>query len=137
MEKYARIINEETKECEVGLGTNETVYLSQGMELQEVEQSDINFKWYIAGFAPMKSGREKELEIAQAEIERLEAMQTPRLYREAIAGGEYATNKLAEIDELIAELRAIINTPVEEEKLSAETNAKVAEIKARYPYPVE
>ena len=44
-------------------------------------------------------------ELAQAEIEALERQQTARLYREAIAGGEYATNKLAEIDAQIAELR--------------------------------
>lgn len=48
-------------------------------------------------------------EIAQEEINRLESLQTPRLMREAIAGGEYATAKLKEIDELIAVQRAIIN----------------------------
>lgn len=53
-------------------------------------------------------------ELAQEEIERLEALQTPRLMREALAGGEYAINKLAEIDALIAVQRAIINPPVAE-----------------------
>ncbi len=48
-------------------------------------------------------------ELAQAEINRLEALQTPRLYREAIAGGTYAINKLAELDAAIAVQRAIIS----------------------------
>lgn len=47
-------------------------------------------------------------ELAQAEINKLEAQQTPRLMREAIAGGEYATAKLAEIDAAISVQRKII-----------------------------
>ena len=39
MKKYAKIINEETKLCEVGLGTNNNFYASIGMEEMEVEQA--------------------------------------------------------------------------------------------------
>ena len=54
MKKYAKIINEETKACEVGLGTNNVFYASIGMEEMEVEQ-DYAGNWYLAGYAPAKS----------------------------------------------------------------------------------
>ena len=38
MKKYAKIMNEETKECAVGLGENSSFYESVGMEEMEVEQ---------------------------------------------------------------------------------------------------
>lgn len=53
MKKYAKIINEETKQCEVGLGTNNNFYASIGMEEMEVEQ-DYAGNWYSAGYAPAK-----------------------------------------------------------------------------------
>lgn len=51
MLKYAKVVNEETKACNVGIGTNEKFYQSLGMTLQDVEQ-DENGKWYLAGFVP-------------------------------------------------------------------------------------
>lgn len=53
MLKYAKIINEETKLCEVGLGTNNNFYASIGMEEMEVEQ-DYAGNWYLEGYAPAK-----------------------------------------------------------------------------------
>lgn len=53
MKKYAKIINEETKLCEVGLGTNNNFYASIGMEEMEVEQ-DYAGNWYLAGYDPAK-----------------------------------------------------------------------------------
>lgn len=53
MKKYAKVINEETKLCEVGLGTNNNFYASIGMEEMEVEQA-YNGSWYIKGYAPIK-----------------------------------------------------------------------------------
>lgn len=53
MEKYAIIINEETKQCDVGLATDEEYYKSEGMTLQEVEQA-YDGSWYLAGYAPEK-----------------------------------------------------------------------------------
>ena len=53
MRKYAKITNEETKACEVGLGTNNNFYASIGMEEMEVEQ-DYAGNWYLAGYAPAK-----------------------------------------------------------------------------------
>ena len=53
MKKYAKVIDEETKLCEVGLGTNNNFYASIGMEEMEVEQ-DYAGNWYSAGYAPAK-----------------------------------------------------------------------------------
>lgn len=62
MKKYARIVNEETKACEVGLGTNSAFYQSIGMTEMEVEQA-YDGSWYVKGFAP-----EKPVEELQAEV---------------------------------------------------------------------
>ena len=53
MEKYAIVVNEETKQCDVGLGTDEEYYKSEGMTLQEVEQA-YDGGWYLKGYAPEK-----------------------------------------------------------------------------------
>jgi len=53
MKKYAKIINEVTKECEVGIGTDEKFYKNLGMTLQDVEKSYTG-GWYLTGYAPQK-----------------------------------------------------------------------------------
>ena len=63
MKKYAKIINEETKECSVGLGSNAEYYQSVGMTEMDVEQA-YNGNWYVCGYAPQepeKSYAEKRL----------------------------------------------------------------------------
>lgn len=50
---YAKVINEETKQCDVGTGTNHAFYQSIGMELMDVEQC-YDGNWYVAGYAPVK-----------------------------------------------------------------------------------
>ena len=59
---FAKIINEETKACEVGTGTNTDFYKSIGMSEMEVEQA-YDGSWYVKGFAP-----EKPVEELQAEV---------------------------------------------------------------------
>ena len=59
---YAKIINNETKQCEVGLGTNSAFYKSIGMTEIEVEQA-YDGSWYVKGFAP-----EKPVEELQARV---------------------------------------------------------------------
>ena len=53
MFKYAKVVNEETKACNVGIGTNVKFYQSLGMTLRDVEQ-DQNGKWYLAGYIPQE-----------------------------------------------------------------------------------
>ena len=50
---YAKIINEKTKACEVGIGANTDFYRSIGMSEMDVEQA-FDGAWYVAGFAPEK-----------------------------------------------------------------------------------
>ena len=65
MIKYAKIINEETGLCEVGIGTNIEYYQSIGMEELDVQQSDIDNNWYLVELCPMKSDEQKALEEAE------------------------------------------------------------------------
>ena len=62
MKKFAKIINEETKACEIGLGTNIAFYASIGMTEMEVEQA-YNGGWYLQGYAPQKPQEVKEDEV--------------------------------------------------------------------------
>lgn len=62
MRKYAKITNEETKACEVGIGTNTKFYQSIGMAEMEVEQ-DYDGCWYLQGYAPQKPQEIKEQEV--------------------------------------------------------------------------
>ena len=62
MIKYAKVINEETKECEVGLGTNVEFYTKLGMEEMDVEQS-YDGRWYLAEYVPSKPIDEKKAEV--------------------------------------------------------------------------
>lgn len=54
MKKYAKVINKETKLCEVGLGTNSAFYKSIGMVEMEVEKA-YDGSYYLKGYAPTKS----------------------------------------------------------------------------------
>lgn len=97
MKKYAKIINKDTKECEVGLGTNTDFYKSIGMSEMDVEQA-YNGSWYIAGYAP-----EKPAETLQEKLDRLEMeYQMPRYVREAILaeGSPYSDFTKARAQEL-------------------------------------
>lgn len=54
MKKYAQIIDNKTKLCNVGIGTNTDFYKLIGMELLDVEQA-YNGQWYLQGYAPTKN----------------------------------------------------------------------------------
>lgn len=65
MFKYAKIINNETGLCNVGIGTNIEFYESIGMTELDVELSDIDGNWYLSEQCPRKSEEEKEQEEAE------------------------------------------------------------------------
>jgi len=77
MKKFAKIINEETKACEVGLGTNTAFYSSIGMTEMEVEQA-YNGGWYLKGYAPEKSQEVKEDEVRAVRNQYLETYVDPK-----------------------------------------------------------
>lgn len=89
MKKYAKIINEETKEVSIGLGTNSAFYQSIGMVEMEVEQA-YNGSWYLVGFAPEKPEKtiEEQNEAIRATREQLYIQTSDKLrndYLEAVA----------------------------------------------------
>lgn len=51
--RYAKIINEETHEVQVGVGCDDAYYEEIGMTKMDVEQA-YNGLWYQAGYAPVK-----------------------------------------------------------------------------------
>lgn len=100
MKKYAKITDNETKECSVGLGTNAEFYKRIGMTELDVEQA-YNGKWYIAGYAPAKPEP-----TVQEQIEALENSITARNIREALLDPEgWAAQHIASVNSQIEELR--------------------------------
>ena len=73
MKKYAKVVNEETKLCEVGVGTNTSFYASIGMSEMEVEQA-YDGSWYLKGYAPEKPTEQKAEEARAERDRRLDAM---------------------------------------------------------------
>ena len=65
MIKYAKITNEELGLCQVGEGTNIEFYQSLGMVEMDVQQSDIDNKWYLTELCPMKTDEQKAKEEQQ------------------------------------------------------------------------
>ncbi len=119
MKKYAKVINEETKACEVGLGTNNNFYASIGMEEMEVEQA-YNGEWYVAGYAPSepeKTYAEKRLAEypsiqEQLDMQYWDMVNGTTIWKDTIDG-----------------IKAKYPKPI--------TDEVVAEIKEENPYPVE
>ena len=62
MLKYSVIIDNKTKKCAVGLGSDTDTYTKLGYTLQDVEQSDMDGNWYLVGYAPMKTAEQKAQE---------------------------------------------------------------------------
>ena len=60
MKKYAKVINEETKACQVGTGTDTDYYEKLGMELLDVEKCEWNGGWYLSGHIPTEPSSHKK-----------------------------------------------------------------------------
>ena len=72
MEKYAKVINKQTKEVQIGVGCSDEYYIEICMEIMEVEQA-YNGRWYVKGFAPAEPEPTEE-DIKQARINELKQM---------------------------------------------------------------
>lgn len=105
MLKYAKITNEETKTCDVGLGTNIEYYKSLGMTEMEVEEG-YDGQWYVLGYAP-----ERPTPTIKEQLEQLERTTGyTRAIRELIlaensGASEFVKNKAQEIETLAEQLR--------------------------------
>ncbi len=117
MKKYAKIVNEETKLCEVGLGTNSSFYQSIGMTEMDVEQA-YDGNWYVEGFAPIKPEPTFE-EIRQTRQEAYKVDVDP------ITCHIQRLNDEEQTPEIIAEIEA----------LKVKRTEIVAKIKEENPYP--
>lgn len=92
MLRYAKVINEETKLCSVGIGTNYDYYESIGMLMQDVEKA-WNGNWYLAGHTP-----EKPADVVKQErIQELHKLLADHDYwTSKYADGEYTDEEWAE-----------------------------------------
>ena len=71
MKKYCKIVNNETKQVNVGLGENVEFYKSIGYIEQEVEQ-DYKGNWYLKGYGEIESleeAKEKKLKELKKDVE--------------------------------------------------------------------
>ena len=62
MFKYAKITDEQTGLCKVGIGTNAEFYQSIGMTEQDVCQSSVDGNWYLSEKCPQKTYEQLLLE---------------------------------------------------------------------------
>lgn len=92
MLKYAKIVNEETKLCEVGIGTNTRYYESIGMTEMEVEKA-YNGDWYLIGYAPEKP---KELINQERIAELKQYLSEADYWGQKYLDGEYTEEEWAE-----------------------------------------
>lgn len=123
--RYARIINEETQEVQVGVGCPVEYYVEIGMVEMEVEQA-YNSNWYVAGHAPEKPAEPEPTELEKKQQELWETEQKLRdldYIGVKIATGratiEEYTEEIAEMSRLadkVNQLRAEIKE-LENEKL--------------------
>lgn len=105
--KYAKVKNEETKVCDVGIGTNDAFYESLGFTKQEVEQSYTG-EWYLKGYAPSKP--------EPTNAEKVQALENEtgltRAVRELVLAdgsgvSDYVRTKAQEIEALANPLRGV------------------------------
>lgn len=71
MEVFARVIDEKSKKCEIGLGSDKDFYQSIGMIEMEVEQA-YDGCWYLCGFAPEKTVEKMQEEVRKVRNQLLE-----------------------------------------------------------------
>ena len=119
MLKYAKIENEETKQCSVGLGTNTDFYKSIGMVEMDVEQA-YNGQWYLMGYAPEEPEQTKE-DVSEKRRQLYIAEKDP------ITCQIQALRDEEQTEEIIAQI----------ESLKEERARVVEKIKAENPYPQE
>ena len=66
----AKVINEETGLCTLGVGSDEDYYTEQGFTKQDVQQSDVDFNWYLTEKCPMLTDTEKQEQEQEQKIGR-------------------------------------------------------------------
>ena len=120
---FAKIIDKNTKECEVGLGTDVNFYRSLGMEEMDVEEA-YNHKWYVKGYAPNKPEPTLEEKVAKLEAETgLTRVIREMVLAESSGASEYVKAKAREIETLAEQLRT-----AEESSVTGKESLQVEEV---------
>lgn len=117
--RYAKIINEETHEAQVGVGCPDEYYVEIGMTEMEVEQA-YNGRWYVKGFAPKKPEPTRD-EISQIRAQEYQAKVDP------ITAHISRLRDKEQTEEIIVEIACLMS----------DRDRLVEQIKAKYPYPDE
>lgn len=105
MKKYCKIVNNKTKQVNVGLGDNVEFYKSIGYTEQEVEQ-DYQGQWYLKGYTPqqpLEEIKEKKLKELKTDVENYIYSVYP-IYKQnniAIFGTEEERQKFKEFHDAI------------------------------------
>ena len=108
--KYAKVKNEETKVCDVGIGTNDAFYESLGFTKQEVEQSYTG-EWYLKGYAPSNPEPTTAEKVQALENETgLNRAVRELVLAENSGASDYVKAKANEIEDLAKQLRATEET---------------------------
>lgn len=118
--RYAKIIDEKTKEVQVGIGCPDEYYIEIGMTQMKVECA-YDGLWYVAGYAPVEP----------------EPPAPTKEEQEKARANAYAS----EIDPLHARKarKTILGEWTEEDEVEyvAKVKELSAEIAERYPYPTD
>ena len=110
MLKFAKITNEKTKACQVGLGTNEKFYRAIGMTELEVEQA-YDSSWYLKGYAPSKPEPTTEEKVQALELSTgLTRVMREMVLAENSGASDYVKAKANEIEDLAKQLRTTEET---------------------------
>lgn len=103
--KYAKVVNEKTKLCEVGLGTNTAYYESIGMVEMDVEPA-YDGKWYLYGYAPKQPAPTIEEQVKAKEQEyHMNRWEREIILAENSGASEFSKAKAQEIEDLAKQLR--------------------------------
>lgn len=112
---YAKITNEETKQCEVGIGTNTEFYKSIGMTEMEVEQA-YNGSWYVKEYVPEKPEAITNAErVAELKQKLSETDYIWNVIKEGDADEEHYADVIANRKAWRAEVRSLENSLDSEE----------------------
>ena len=116
---YAKIINQETKEVEVGTGDNASFYESLGMSKMDVGQA-WNGAWYLSDFVPAKPEDVIKEEIKNRLLEELKTLddKASRPMRAILTGTatEEDRSRLAELETQAANIRQQLRELEQESK---------------------
>lgn len=102
---YAKIINEQTKEVQVGIGEDSVYFASLGMTEMDVEKAD-DGAWYLVGYAPEAPKPTIEERVLQLESEYgMNRWQREGILAEGSLYSDFTKAKAQELEDLAKELR--------------------------------